>query len=291
MKEKLLLADKAAVVTGSAGVIGLAIAERFLRGGARVMMADSNGPLLAGNVRALKKIYGDAVSGVRTDILSAQSVRNLMNRTTAAYGTIDILVNAAAVQKPIGGLLEVSAADWIKCVNTNLVGTMLCCKAALPVMVAKRKGKIINFSGGGATFPRPNFSAYGASKAAVVRLTETLAVEFARYRIDINAVSPGAVYTRMLREIIAAGKAAGAADYKGALKVRAKGDPPERAADLCAFLASASSDGISGKLISAIWDDWAGMPREAKKLTGSSLYTLRRIDGRTYLEKQAPSGS
>ena len=269
----------------AAGVIGTAVARRFLEEGAEVVAADSNGPLLGKNVRTLKKTFGAAVSGVRTDIRSASNVRNLMKRTVAARGTIDILVNAAAIQKPIGGLLEVSAGDWIKCVNTNIVGTMLCCKAALPVMAAKRRGKIINFSGGGATFPRPNFSAYGASKAAIVRFTETIALEFARYRIDINAVSPGMVYTRMIREIIAAGKAAGASDYTGALKVRAGGDPPKLAADLCVFLAS-KPDGISGKLISAVWDDWKGMPGKAKIIMNSSLYALRRIDNNSYFEKK-----
>jgi 3-oxoacyl-[acyl-carrier protein] reductase len=285
MKKGLLLADKVAIVTGGAGIIGLAIARRFLKEGAKVVVADSNGPLLDKNVRALKKTHGAAVSGVRTDILSAPGVRNLMNRTVSSFGTIDILVNAAAIQKPIGNLLEVSAGDWIKCVNTNIVGTMLCCKAALPVMVAKRKGKIINFSGGGATFPRPNFSAYGASKAAIVRFTETIAVEFARRGIDINAVSPGMVYTRMMKEIIDAGKAA-LSDYEGALKVRAGGDSPELTADLCVFLASGESDGISGKLLSAVWDDRKGMPGKAKAITNSSLYTLRRIDNRTYFEKK-----
>ena len=285
MKKRLLLTDKVAIVTGGAGILGMAVARRFLKEGAKVVVADSNGPLLDKNVRALEKTYGAAVSGIRTDILSAPGVRNLMKRTVSTYGTIDILVNAAAIQKPIGDLLEVPAADWIKCVNTNIVGTMLCCKTTLPVMVAKRKGKIINFSGGGATFPRPNFSAYGASKAAIVRFTETIAVEFARRGIDVNAVSPGMVYTRMMKEIIDAGKAA-LADYEGALKVRAGGDSPELTADLCAFLASGESDGISGKLLSAVWDDRKGMPGKAKAMTNSSLYTLRRIDNRTYFEKK-----
>ena len=285
MKKKLPLADKVAIVTGGAGVIGLAVAGRFLKEGAKVVVADSNGPLLDSNLRALKKTYGAAVSGIRTDILSAPGVNNLIKRTVSSFGTIDILVNAAAIQKPIGNLLEVPAGDWIKCVNTNIVGTMLCYKAALPVMVAKRKGKIINFSGGGATFPRPNFSAYGTSKAAIVRFTETIAVEFARRGIDINAVSPGMVYTRMMKEIIDAGKAA-LSDYDGALKVRAGGDSPGLTADLCVFLASGDSDGISGKLISAVWDNWKAMPKKAKVITSSSLYSLRRIDNRTYFEKK-----
>ena len=286
MKKGKPLGGRTAIVTGGAGVIGLAVVRRFLEEGAKVMVADSNGPLLEKNLGILRKAHGAAVSGTRTDILSAAAVRNLTNRTISAYGTPDILVNAAAVQKPIGRLLEVSAEDWARCVNINIVGTMLCCKAVLPAMIAKRKGKIINFSGGGATYPRPYFSAYGASKAAIVRFTETIAVEFAQHGIDINAVSPGMVYTRMMQEIIDTGKAAGAFAYKGALKVKAGGDSPELAANLCAFLASDISDGISGKLISAVWDDWKGLPKKAKSLSSSSLYTLRRIDDREYFEKK-----
>ena len=162
---------------------------------------------------------------------------------------------------------------------------MLCCKQALPSMIRRKKGKIINFSGGGATFPRPCFSAYASSKAAIVRFGETLSREVREFKIDINTVSPGPVYTRMFREIIEAGKNAGT-DYIDAVKVKEESKKnAEYSARLALFLAGKESDGITGRLISSLWDDWSKLSKLLKKKPGSSLFTLRRIDNRSFSEK------
>lgn len=269
--KKNSLKGKTAVITGASGGIGRVIVEHFLREGANVAAADIKRP----GARDQKLLC------VKADITKPGSVNSLMRRTAARFGRIDVLVNAAGVQKPIGDLTRVKTSDWIRCVMTNIAGTMLCCKAVIPLM-KKRGGSIINFSGGGATFPRANFSAYGTSKAAIVRFTETIAEEFRKHGIRVNAVSPGSVYTGMMQEIIDAGKDSGESDYRGALKVRAGGgNSPEAAARLCAFLASDAARKVSGKLLSAVWDD----PATIIKSSGSSLFTMRRIDNRTYFEK------
>ncbi len=165
-------------------------------------------------------------------------------------------------------------------INTNIVGTMLCCKHVLPIMIENKKGKIINFSGGGATFPRINFSAYATSKAAIVRFTETVAEEVKKYGIDINAISPGSVYTKMIKEIIQAGKKSGESDLEGAIRIKNEGgDSPELPSKLCMFLASKESDGITGKLLSAVWDS----VEDIKRSKSSMLFTLRRVDGKKIL--------
>jgi len=277
MVSNLILRNKVAVITGASGGIGAAIVERFLKEGAIIVVADIERNGLNKNI---------GCTFFKVDISKPVSVKRFLRSVILKYGRIDILVNVAAIQTPIGSLLEVSVEDWIKCINTNLIGTMLCCKLVLPIMTAKRKGKIINFSGGGATFARPYFSAYASSKAAIVRFTETIAMECSRNNIDINAVSPGTINTRMMNDIIQAGKKKGSNDYEIALKVKSRGgDSVDLTTDLCVFLASPKSDGISGKLFSAKWDDWKAFSK-TKYLKNSSIYTLRRIDGVKFIERK-----
>lgn len=272
------LKNKVAIITGGAGGIGKATVNAFLREGAKVVVADINDS-------ELKSLKNNKIIKIRTDIAKIKDVKNLIKKTVKILGTVDILVNAAGIQQPIGSLAETSAIDWIKNINTNIAGTMLCCKYVLPIMISKKKGKIINFSGGGATFPRVNFSAYASSKAAIVRFTETIAEENREFGIDINAISPGSVYTKMLEEIIQAGTKAGKHDLEGAIKIKKEGGTsPELAAELSVFLASDASNGLTGKLISAVWDNWKNFDKNISKIKKSSLFTLRRIDGITYME-------
>jgi Short-chain alcohol dehydrogenase of unknown specificity len=148
------------------------------------------------------------------------------------------------------------------------------CRAVLPHMIEKRSGKIVVLSGRGAADPRAGFSAYAASKAAVVRLVETLAEEVRDHNIQVNAMSPGGAYTNMTDEILKAGDRAGHKEIEEALQVRLTGGvPAEKQIQLAMFLASEDSNHISGKLI-GVNDDW-------KKLQDATvsreIYTLRRI--------------
>ena len=194
------------------------------------------------------------------------------------WGKVDILVNNAGIQGPIGSVIETGIDEWIKTVHVNLIGTFLCTRAVLPSMIKQQRGKIINLSGGGATSPRPNFTAYGVSKTGVVRFTETLAEEVSKFNIQVNAIAPGSVNTKMTEEILNAGKAAGdKAISEARNQLETGGTPPEKAAALAVFLASEKSDGLTGRLISAVWDDWQQFPGQIEKIMASDLYTLRRI--------------
>ena len=148
----------------------------------------------------------------------------------------------------------------------------------MEIMKAQKFGKILVSGGGGATKPMPNFTAYAASKAGVVRFAETLAGEVAEDGIAINVIAPGALDTLMLDEVLKAGPhLVGEAFYEQCVEVKQRGgDSAELAARLCVFLASSRSDGISGKLISAKWDPWADLPQYTEFLE-SDIYTLRRI--------------
>ncbi len=149
----------------------------------------------------------------------------------------------------------------------------------MPHLRAQNYGKIINLSGGGATAPLPRLSSYAASKAAVVRFTETLAEEARDNHIDVNAIAPGALNTRLLDQVLEAGpERVGQAFYERSLKQRDQGGAPlEKGAALAVFLASAGSDGITGRLLSAVWDNWAELPARQQHLAKSDIYTLRRI--------------
>jgi len=153
------------------------------------------------------------------------------------------------------------------------------CRAAVPHFKAQKYGKIIQLSGGGATNPLPRISAYAASKAAIVRFAETLAEEVRDDHIDVNSIAPGPLNTRLLDEVIAAGpEKVGRDFYQRSLMQKSKGGAPlEKGTGLAVFLASSESDGITGKLLSAVWDPWDEFGGHLEELCRTDVYTLRRI--------------
>jgi NAD(P)-dependent dehydrogenase (short-subunit alcohol dehydrogenase family) len=178
-------------------------------------------------------------------------------------------------------LTQINLAQWREALEVNLLGTVYACHYVLPSMIGRRNGSIINFSGGGATSPRPLFSAYGVSKAAVVRLTETIAAEVAQYGVRVNAIAPGAVDTRLQDAVLAAGNQAGET-YARIRTLRESGKgwtPATLPAELAVFLASDEAVLLTGRLISAPHDSWREWtPDRLATLAKTPWYTLRRID-------------
>lgn len=273
----MLLDGKIAIITGASRGIGKAVAGAFFKEGCKLMIVARDKDVLE---RACSEIAGssDRVDCFPADVSNEESVRKMVEHTVARFGTVDILVNCAGIYGPIGPATEVDSKSWLQTIHINLFGTFLCIKAVLPYMIEKGYGKIINFSGGGSVSPFPRFSAYSASKAAVVRLTETLAHEVREYNIDINAIAPGAVNTRMLDQVLAAGEAAGREFLEKSIRQKEKGgESPQKAASLAVFMASSASDGLTGRLISAIWDRWQDIPLHLKDINSTDVYTMRRI--------------
>jgi 3-oxoacyl-[acyl-carrier protein] reductase len=205
-----------------------------------------------------------------------------VSETIAQLGGCHILVNNAGVYGPKGEIESIDWVDWIRAIEINIFGSILMSRAVLPHFKTQGYGKIIQLSGGGATSPMPRLSAYAVSKAAIVRYAETLAEEVRGTGIDVNAIAPGALNTRMLDEILAAGPDKVGKDfYERSLKQKETGGAGlNKGADLALFLASHASDGITAKLISAVWDDWHEWPKHLDQLSASDAYTLRRVSGR-----------
>lgn len=277
----MLLRRKNALITGGSRGIGKAIAEEFLKEGAGVVIIARDPKELKKAYLELSKKYPKRIFAERTDVSKLKDVKKLRGKIKKHVGHIDILVNAAGIQGEIGSFTENNMLSWETALHVNLLGTAYIMHEFLPDMIKHGKGKIINFSGGGATGPRPFFSSYSASKTAVVRLTETVAEELQekKIKIDINAIAPGAVNTRLLNELISAGSnKTGKKEYEEALKrTKSGGENPQKAARLAVFLASFKSDSLTGRLISAIYDTWQEIPKHKKEIMNSDIYTLRRI--------------
>jgi NAD(P)-dependent dehydrogenase (short-subunit alcohol dehydrogenase family) len=263
------LEGRAAIVTGASQGLGLEIARAFEREGARVLAcARDIGPIA--NERG--------IDTAAADVSNEDDVKRLIDRALELFPQVHVLVNNAGIYGPKGPIEQIDWSEWVRAIQINLLGSVLMCRYLVPHMRKHRYGKIIQLSGGGATNPLPRISAYAASKAAVVRFAETLAEETREDRIDVNSIAPGPLNTRLLDEVLEAGPDAVGRDfYDRAVKQRSTGGAPlERGAALAVFLASAASDGITGKLLSAIWDPWEDLPKHAGDLK-SDVYTLRRI--------------
>ena len=271
------LQGRNALITGASQGLGKEIARQFLAEGASVAMCARDSELLEAT-RADLAATGRRIVARACDVSSESEVNALVQFAESELGAIDILVNNAGIYGPKGASESVDWRDWMRTIEINLYGVMLPCRALIPKFKKAGRGKIVILSGGGATGPLPLISAYAASKAAVVRLMETLAEELREYAVDVNAVAPGALNTRLLDETIEAGpERVGESFYLRALKQRESGGVPlEKGAGLCVYLASAESDGITGKLISAQWDPWKTL-HERREDLNSDIYTLRRI--------------
>jgi NAD(P)-dependent dehydrogenase (short-subunit alcohol dehydrogenase family) len=275
------LRGKRAIITGASLGLGRAIAEAFVREGAQVLLcARTTGPLdqAAGELRKIASA-GQKIMTKACDVSVPAQVEDLVAYAIHELSGCDILVNNAAIHGPKGPLEDNAWEEWRQALEVNLFGTVLPCRAVIPQMKKQGRGKIINLSGGGATGPRPFFTAYATAKAAVVRFTETLAEELREHHIEINAIAPGAMKTRLIADGLAAGPdKIGAKAYAELERINETGgDSLEGAAQLAVFLAGPESDGITGKLISARWDPWREFPDHKEELITGDLYTLRRI--------------
>ncbi len=276
------LSGRGAVVTGASRGLGRAIATALVDAGADLMICARTAAELdvARDDLAARAAEGQRVSSRRCDIADERQVEALFEAVADELPNFDILVSNAGGLGPLGPVTTNDIAQWRAAVEQNLLGPFLLVHAAVPLMSARGRGSIIQISGGGATKPLFGQSAYAASKAGVVRLMENLAIELAGSGIEVNCIAPGMLDTRLLDQVLEAGPdLVGGAFHRTAQEARASGTtPPEQAARLVVHLAASLGWGVSGRLVSAVWDDWEHLPELIGQPGAKDLYTLRRVD-------------
>ncbi|MED5338981.1 MAG: SDR family oxidoreductase [Pseudomonadota bacterium] len=284
-----LLAGKVAIITGASEGLGFEIARQFILQGASLCVCSRDRRKISLAESELKRIAGksQSVSSMTVDVSDSNRCDEFIADAINKHQKIDILVNNAGVYGPFGEVNQENWSDWIQALQINIFGSVYMSSLVVPIMKKNMKGKIIQLSGGGATNPLPFISAYACSKAAIVRYAETLAEELRDHNIDINSIAPGPLNTNMLEMVLEAGpETVGYDFYEKSKKQKATGGVPlEVGARLAVFLASEKSNGISGKLISAVWDNWEIWPEHIAELNSSDIYTLRRIVGKDRQKK------
>ena len=278
------LNSKRIIITGGSLGIGFAIAKACAGQGAEVIIAARNQGNLEDSLKKIKSISEKNHIAYSLDVGDLKAVKVFAEWIKNEGLVVNGLVNCAGIYGPIGKTPNIDMENFTNAIRINFLGTVYMCSVFSPLLVSSTNKKIVNYSGGGAASPFPNYSAYASSKAAIVRFTENLSRELDDDGFDINCIAPGFVITRLHQETVGAGsEMAGPGFYENTKKqIEEGGVPPEIAAELTIFLLSEDADGITGKFLSAPWDPWQDNTFQEKLREDNDLATLRRIDDKYF---------
>jgi len=260
------------LITGATGGIGSKLSEMLAKEKNSLILLATKSDALEKLSKELKEAYAISVITIQCDVSNYDDAKNKLSKITE----IDVVVNCAGIAGPTGLIEDNDMAEWNKAIQVNLLGTVHVCNILIPILKnskKSRRGKIINFAGGGSAYARKLHTAYACSKTAVVRFTETIAQEHPE--LDINVIAPGAHKTKIWDEQLHESEPEKWGDM-------------DRLKDLIVYLSNEKSDGLSGKFIH-IYDDW---DKKDFRLADSDFYTLRRIDDRfiqKFVDKQHQS--
>ena len=276
MADSKRLDGKVALITGGGRGIGQAIARAYAAEGAKLALAARTDAELQETAQGIRDQFGSDVITVLTDVTDRAQVENAVRRTINHYGVIDTLVNNAGNTGQIGPLWTLDPDRWVNTIQVHILGTYYGCRAAIPHMLERGGGRIVNMSGVGG----PNDTSYDAAKIAIVNLTENLSVELAGTGITVNAISPGSIHTRMWEEVRDMAYEAGDMEmYEKGVEVTSGGGASiERAAELAVMLGSDQCGNLSGRLIRANLDAFDDIPANVDAIMASDAYLLRRIN-------------
>jgi len=273
---------KTFIITGANQGLGLEIAKHFYRMGANIILCSRNKKKLLKVIQTFKKKSNQIIIAEKCDVSKTKEVDLFFNKIFKQFKSIDVLINNAGIYGPKGRLENAPWKDFKKTLEINLFGSIYFIKKIIPYFKKRKKGKIIQIAGGGAASPLPYFSAYATSKAGIVRFVENISKELNPYKIDINAIAPGPINTRMLDEVLKEHpNNVGKEFYKKSLMQKKNGGTDiKKILNCLEFLSHKKSDKISGKLISVLWDNWKNFDKFKKILKSSDIGNLRRITGR-----------
>lgn len=276
MADSKRLDGRVALITGGGRGIGQAIAHAYAAEGAKLALAARTDAELQETAAAIRDRYGSEVITVITDVTDRAQVKNAVAQTLDRYGVIDVMVNNAGNTGQIGPLWTLDPDRWANTISVHVLGTYYGCRAAIPPMLERGYGRIVNMSGVGG----PNDTSYDAAKTAIVNLTENLSVELAGAGITVNAISPGSIHTRMWEEVRDMAYEAGDMEMyeKGVQVTSGGGASIERAAQLAVILGSDQCGALSGRLIRANLDTFEDIPGNVDAIMASDAYLLRRVD-------------
>ncbi len=267
------LTDQVAVVTGGGRGIGRAVAQALAAAGAAVAVVSRSEGELVETVGLIQHAGGRAAA-FPADVTSLDAVRAVMQAAERALGPIDLLVNSAGAIKPFGPIWENDPAEWWRTMEVNVRGPLVCTQLVLPGMVARRRGRIVSVTSGAGTVSTPYYTSYVTSKAALIRLTECIALETKPYGIAVFAVAPGTVRTKMTEYSLGSHEGQTWLPWFRRIFDEHIDVPPERAAELILNLASGRADALSGRTVS-IYDDLEMLIASAGRIEEQNLYSLK----------------
>ncbi len=267
------LAGQVAIITGGGRGLGRAFALALAGAGAKVAVVSRSADQVAATVAEITAAGGEAI-GLPADVADRWAVEMMVDRVEAQLGPVDLLINNAGIVSPLGPLWECDPDEWWRSVEINMRSVLLCSHAVLPGMVARQRGRIINLASGAGTIAIPYASAYVTSKAAMIRLTETLAVETAAHGVTVFAISPGFVRTAMTEYLAESTAGAQWLPWTQAVFDQGQDVPADQAVELVLQLATGEADPLSGRFI-RIHDDLPTLLEKIAEIQQGNLYVLR----------------
>jgi len=265
---------KSIVITGASSGFGAAFARALAQDGHQLFICARRTDRLAELAAGRPNIFY-----AHCDVSQESEVKDFFRQVGERTRSLDAVIHCAAILGPLGTFDAVDSAEWLAAISTNVLGIYLVAKHAVPLMRSTKRPRILVLSGGGAFDPMPNVSAYGVSKAATVRLVETLAVELKPRNIAVNAVAPGFAATEIHQQTLAAGRQRGGEHFDKTVRLMSHWDDSmEVPIDCIRYMISDRAAKLTGKTISARYDAW-GEPefdQHIDQIAASPLYTTQR---------------
>jgi NAD(P)-dependent dehydrogenase (short-subunit alcohol dehydrogenase family) len=269
------------IITGASQGLGFELSKTLATAGCHLTLCARDHTTLQQSAEQLRASHPHAkIEALTCNVAHQTDVNHLVAEAISRMGRIDALVLNAGVYGPMGKTDAVDLQEWQEALEINLFGILLPCRAAIPHFRQQGYGKIVAISGGGATKALPGISAYAASKTAAIRLLECLALELQPDNIQVNAVAPGALRTRLTDQVLAAGPEKVGSDFfrqNQIWKEQGATDPALACRLVQWLLSSDCPSSLTGKLISAPWDNWQQIPDHIKEISSSDIFCLRRI--------------